>query len=60
VASDYLRGMRTGRLEVINGVRSIFEDSEQRLSILTILAFLDRMEHEIEDAIAKQDSGEGE
>lgn len=47
--TDYLRGMRTGRLEVINAIRTLLEESE-RVSILSILATLERLEQEILEA----------
>ena len=45
--TDYMRGLRTGRLEVVNRVRTILEESENRISILTILAELERLEQEV-------------
>jgi hypothetical protein len=46
-AGQYMRGLRTGRLEVVQAVRTILEESEQRISILTILATLERLEQEV-------------
>lgn len=45
----YFRGLKHGRIQVITSVRTILEESEQRISILTILARLDVLEQEVSD-----------
>lgn len=44
----YFRGLKVGRLTVINAVKDILENSEQHISIVSILATLDRLEKELE------------
>ena len=51
--TDYLKGYRNGIFTVTAAVRDILDNSENAISILQILALLERKETEVEAALAR-------
>lgn len=50
--NDWFRGYKNGRLRLITDIRDLLENSEHRVSIISILALLERAEQELAEAEA--------
>ena len=54
----YYRGYATGQRQLITAIKSLLEESENRISIISILALLDRFEGQLEDLESKEENHE--
>jgi hypothetical protein len=50
--NEWFRGYKNGRLRLVNDIRDLLENAEHRVSILSILAMLERVEQELIEAEA--------